>query len=206
MFAAFPGWYATLFSGFYLPLVLLLVALIVRGVSFEYRDKRESHRWRGTWSLLTTLGSLVAPFVIGVALGGLIHGVPIDAQQNFTGSVLDLFSPYSVFVGLTVVALCVTHGATFLALKVDGDMRDRARTIGRRAAPVTALAVLVLVIWTQALDDRGSSPVWYPRSGCWLPRPRPCWCAAVRTAGPSPRPRLPWRPASRRSSSASIRA
>jgi cytochrome d ubiquinol oxidase subunit II len=165
MFAAFPGWYATLFSGFYLPLVLLLVALIVRGVSFEYRDKRESPRWRRTWSLLTTLGSFVAPFVIGIALGDLVRGVPIDAQQNFTGTVLDLFNPYSLFVGLTVVALCVTHGATFLALKVGGDVRDRARTVARRSAPLTALAVLVLVFWTQNVADRGVIPGLVPVAG-----------------------------------------
>jgi cytochrome bd ubiquinol oxidase subunit II len=165
MFAAFPGWYATLFSSFYLPLVLLLAALIVRGVSFEYRDKRESPRWRSTWSLLTTLGSFVAPFVIGIALGDLVHGVPIDAQQNFGGTVLDLISPYSLFVGLTVVALCVTHGATFLALKVAGDVHDRARTLARRSAPVTAVAVLVLVFWTQNVADRGVIPGLVPLAG-----------------------------------------
>jgi cytochrome d ubiquinol oxidase subunit II len=165
MFAAFPGWYATMFSGFYLALVLLLAALIVRGVSFEYRDKRESVRWRRSWSLLMTLGSLVAPFVIGVALGDLVYGVPIDAQQNFTGDLLDLFSPYSVFVGVTVVALCVTHGATFLALKVDGEVRDRARTVARRSAPFTALAVLVFVVWTQDVSGRGVLPGLVPVVG-----------------------------------------
>jgi cytochrome bd ubiquinol oxidase subunit II len=165
MFAAFPGWYATMFSGFYLALVLLLAALIVRGVSFEYRDKRESARWRRTWSLLTTFGSLIAPFVIGIALGDLLRGVPIDAQQNFTGDLLDLFSPYSVFVGLTVVALCVTHGATFLALKVDGQVRERARTVARRTAPVTALAVLAFVLWTQGVTGRGVIPGLVPAVG-----------------------------------------
>jgi cytochrome d ubiquinol oxidase subunit II len=165
MFAAFPGWYATLFSAFYLPLVLLLAALIVRGVSFEYRDKRESPRWRRTWSVLTTLGSFVAPFVIGIALGDLVHGVPIDSQQNFTGTVLDLISPYSLLVGVTVVALCITHGATFLELKVGGDVRDRARTVARRSAPMTALAVLVFVVWTQVVADRGVIPGLVPVVG-----------------------------------------
>jgi cytochrome bd ubiquinol oxidase subunit II len=165
MFAAFPGWYATLFSGFYVPLVLLLAALIVRGVSFEYRDKRESPRWRRTWSLLTTVGSFVAPFVIGIALGDLVHGVPIDEQQNFTGTVLDLFSPYSLYVGLTLVALCVTHGATFLSLKVGGEVRDRARIVARRSAPITALAVLVFVVWTQVVADRGVIPGLVPAVG-----------------------------------------
>ncbi len=165
MFAAFPSWYATLFSGFYLPLVLLLVALIVRGVSFEYRDKRESARWRGTWSLLTTLGSFVAPFLIGVALGDLVRGVPIDAQENFTGCLLDLVNPYSLFVGVTLVPLCVTHGATFLALKVDGDVRDRARTVAQQSAPLAALAVLVLVFWTENVAGRGVIPGLVPAAG-----------------------------------------
>src|SRR4051794_1693915 len=105
MFAAFPGWYATMFSGFYLALVLLLVALIVRGVTFEYREKRESLRWRRNWSVLLTAGSLLAPLLIGVALGDLLHGVPIDSQQEFTGGFTDLLSPYSVLVGVTVVLL-----------------------------------------------------------------------------------------------------
>jgi cytochrome bd ubiquinol oxidase subunit II len=165
MFAAFPGWYATMFSAFYLPLVLLLAALIVRGVSFEYREKRESPRWRRTWSLLLTVGSLLAPLIIGIALGDLLHGVPIDAQQEFTGGVLDLISPYSLFVGLTVVALCVTHGATFLALKVGGDVHDRACTLARRSAPLTALAVLVFVVWTQGITDRGVIPGLVPVVG-----------------------------------------
>jgi cytochrome d ubiquinol oxidase subunit II len=165
MFAAFPGWYATMFSGFYLPLILLLAALIVRGVSFEYRDKRESQRWRRTWSLLMTLGSLVAPLVIGIALGDLLHGVPINSQQEFTGGVGDLVSPYSLFVGVTVVALCLTHGATFLALKVGGDVGDRARTVARRAAPFAALAVLVFVFWTEAITDRGVVPGLVPVIG-----------------------------------------
>jgi cytochrome d ubiquinol oxidase subunit II len=151
MFAAFPGWYATMFSAFYIPLVLILMALIVRGVSFEYRDKRDSARWRQTWTVLMTLGSLVAPLLIGVALGDLLQGVPIDAQQEFTGSLLDLLSPYGLFVGVTVVALCVVHGATFLALKVDGPVRARAHAIARVAGPVAAAAVLGFVIWTQTL-------------------------------------------------------
>jgi cytochrome d ubiquinol oxidase subunit II len=151
MFAAFPGWYATMFSALYLPLVLLLLALIVRGVAFEYRDKRTSPRWRSQWSIGMTVGSLLAPFLIGVALGDLLHGLPIDDQQEFTGNLLDLVSPYSLFVGLTVVALCVVHGATFLALKVDGAVRSRAHAVARTAAPIAAVAVLGFVVWTQVL-------------------------------------------------------
>jgi cytochrome bd ubiquinol oxidase subunit II len=150
-FAAFPGWYATMFSAFYVPLVLILMSLIVRGVSFEWRDKRESPRWQRTWTILLSVGSLLAPLLIGVALGDLLHGVPINAPQEFTGNLLDLVSPYSLFVGLTVVALCVVHGSTFLALKVDGPVRNRASATARTAAPIAAAAVLVFVLWTQAL-------------------------------------------------------
>jgi cytochrome d ubiquinol oxidase subunit II len=156
MFAAFPGWYATMFSGFYLALVLLLVALIVRGISFEYRGKRESPRWRRTWDLLMVGGSLLAPLLIGVALGDLLHGVPINAGQEFTGSLVSLFQPYAIYTGITLVLICVLHGATFLALKTAGDVRDRAARLSRRVAPVTALAVLAFASWTHVIADKGT--------------------------------------------------
>jgi|ERR1022692_1038996 cytochrome bd ubiquinol oxidase subunit II len=148
MFAAFPGWYATMFSGFYLALVLLLVALIVRGVSFEYRGKGKAARWLRTWDGLLTAGSLAAPLLIGVALGDLLHGVPINAQQEYTGTFLDLLQPYALFTGVTLVLICLLHGATFLSLKTTGDMRERAGRQARRVAPVTGAAVLAFIIWT----------------------------------------------------------
>ncbi len=148
MFAAFPGWYATMFSGFYLALVLLLAAIIVRGVSFEYRGKRAAVRWRRTWDGLLTAGSLLAPLLIGVALGDLLHGLPIDSSQNYTGSFWDLLQPYALLTGLTLVLVCLLHGATFLSLKTTGDIRDRAGLLARRVAPATAAAVVAFVIWT----------------------------------------------------------
>jgi cytochrome d ubiquinol oxidase subunit II len=156
MFAAFPAWYATMFSGFYLVIVLLLVALIVRGVSFEYRGKRDSRRWRRSWDFLLTGGSLVAPFLIGLALGDLLHGVPINRSQEFTGSLAGLFQPYAIYTGITLAAICILHGATFLALKTTGDMRDRAARLARRTAPVTGLAVLAFVSWTHASSGHGA--------------------------------------------------
>ena len=99
MFAAFPGWYATMFSALYLALVLLLVALIVRGISFEYRGKRDAARWRRTWDGLLTAGSLVAPLLIGVALGDLLHGLPVDSAQEYTGTFWDLLQPYGLSPG-----------------------------------------------------------------------------------------------------------
>jgi cytochrome bd ubiquinol oxidase subunit II len=158
MFAAFPGWYATMFSGFYLALVLLLVALITRGVSFEFRDKSDTTRWRGTWDTLMTLGSVLAPLLIGITLGDLLHGVPINSNQEYTGNLIDLLSPYALYTGITLVLICVLHGATFLALKTTGDVRERSSRLARRAVPVTALAVLALAVWTQITIHQGVLP------------------------------------------------
>jgi cytochrome bd ubiquinol oxidase subunit II len=153
MFAAFPGWYATMFSGFYLALVLLLASLIVRGVSFEYRGKRDALRWRRTWDGLLTGGSLLAPLLIGVALGDLLHGLPINSSQNYTGSFWDLLQPYALLTGITLVLICLLHGATFLSLKTTGDMRDRAGQLARRVAPLTGAAVVAFVIWTHVTSS-----------------------------------------------------
>jgi cytochrome d ubiquinol oxidase subunit II len=148
IFAAFPGWYATMFSGFYLAFVLVLVALIIRGVSFEYRGKRDAAQWRRTWDWLMVTGSVAAPLLIGVGLGDLLAGVPINASQEFTGTVADLLQPYALLTGITLVLICVLHGATFLTLKTVGEMRERAGQIARRVAPVTGAAVVAFTIWT----------------------------------------------------------
>jgi cytochrome d ubiquinol oxidase subunit II len=148
IFAAFPGWYATMFSGFYLVMALILVALIIRGVSFEYRGKRAAARWRRTWDGLMTTGSVAAPLLIGIALGDLLHGVPINSSQNYTGSFWDLFQPYAVFTGVTLVLVCALHGATFLTLKTTDEVRERAGRLARRIAPFTGAAVIGFVIWT----------------------------------------------------------
>ncbi len=148
MFAAFPGWYATMFSGLYLGLVLLLVALIIRGISFEYRGKRDAVRWRRTYDAMMTTGSVAAPLLIGVALGDLLAGLPINSHQDYTGSFWDLFQPYALFTGVTLVLLCALHGATFLTLRTTGDLRDRAGLLSRRLAPAAAAAVTGFAIWT----------------------------------------------------------
>jgi cytochrome bd-type quinol oxidase subunit 2 len=151
MFAAFPGWYATMFSAFNLALVLLLAALIARGLSFEYRGKRDAHSWRRTWDTLLTVGSVLAPLLIGVALGDLLHGLPINSAHNYTGSFWDLLQPYGLWTGVTLVLVCLLHGATFLSLKTTDDMRERAGRMARRAAPVTAAAVVGFTIWTHVI-------------------------------------------------------
>jgi cytochrome d ubiquinol oxidase subunit II len=153
IFAAFPGWYATMFSGFYLALVLLLVALIVRGVSFEYRGKRDAQRWRRTWDGLLTGGSLLAPLLIGVVLGDLLTGLPINSSQEYTGSFWNLLQPYGLFTGVTLVLICLLHGATFLTLKTTGDLRERAGVLARRVAPVTGAAVVGFAIWTHVTSS-----------------------------------------------------
>ena len=153
MFAAFPGWYATMFSALYLALVLLLASLIIRGVAFEYRGKRDAARWRRTWDVLLTVGSLLAPLLIGVGLGDLLHGLPINSAQNYTGSFWTLLQPYALFTGVTLVLICLLHGATFLSLKTTGDMHERSRRIARTVAPFTAAAVVGFAIWTHVTSS-----------------------------------------------------
>jgi cytochrome d ubiquinol oxidase subunit II len=148
MFAAFPGWYATMFSGLYLAMVLLLISLIIRGVAFEYRGKRDAARWRRTWDAALIVGSFLAPLLLGIALGDLLHGLPINSSQNYTGSFWTLLQPYAVFTGVTLVLICLLHGATFLSLKTTGDMHERSRRIARTVAPFTAAAVVGFAIWT----------------------------------------------------------
>jgi cytochrome d ubiquinol oxidase subunit II len=156
IFAAFPAWYATLFSGFYLAFVLLLVALILRGVSFEYRGKSPRQRWRKTWSRLLMVASLVVPLVIGIALADMLHGTPINAHQEYSGSFWYLFQPYAILTGITLVAICLMHGATFIAMKTDGPVRVRAARMAKRVAPVTSLLVLAFVSWTHVTAGGGA--------------------------------------------------
>ncbi|HEY7049836.1 MAG TPA: cytochrome d ubiquinol oxidase subunit II [Jatrophihabitantaceae bacterium] len=155
MFAAFPGWYATMFSGFYLLFAVVLAALIARGVSFEFRGKFDGTRWRGTWDVSMSVGSLVVAAGLGVALGDLLHGVPIDQNQEFTGSLADVLQPYALYTGLTLVMLCLVHGSTFLALTTGGVVRTRARRLAARTAPAAGLVVLGFVIWTRISEDKG---------------------------------------------------
>ena len=155
MFAAFPGWYATMFSGMYLALALLLAALIIRGVAFEYRGKHDAARWRRTWDWALTTGSVLAPLLIGIALGDLLHGLPVNSSGNYTGTFWDLLQPYGVFTGVTLVLLCLLHGATFLSLKTTEDMHRRSRLLAGRVAPFTSAAVIAFIIWTHVTAGRG---------------------------------------------------
>ncbi|RNI25467.1 cytochrome d ubiquinol oxidase subunit II [Flexivirga caeni] len=146
-FAAFPAWYATMFSGFYLAMLLLLVALIVRNMGLDYRYKRDSDKWRAGWDTTIIIGSILPPLLVGVALTNLIHGVPVDRAGNFTGNFFTLLNPMSLLGGVTLVAVCLVHGAFFLALKTSGSIRDDARAVARRVAPVTAVLAVALLVW-----------------------------------------------------------
>jgi cytochrome d ubiquinol oxidase subunit II len=156
-FAAFPEWYATLFSGFYIPLFLILVALILRGVAFEYRGKRPDRWWAARWDQAIFWGSLVPAVLWGVAFGNIVRGVEIDADKEFVGSFLDLLNPYALLGGLTTLALFVTHGAVFTALKTLGEIRERARVYAGRAGLVAAVLAVAFLSWTQVLHGDPAS-------------------------------------------------
>ena len=148
MFAAFPEWYATLFSGFYLPLLLILVALIVRGVAFEYRGKRADAAWHQRWDWCIFFGSLLPAVLWGVAFANIVRGVALDADHEFVGTVWDLLNPYALLGGLTTLALFLTHGAIFAALKTTGDIRRRANRFAFKAGLVAAVLAVAFLAWT----------------------------------------------------------
>ena len=153
-FAAFPEWYATLFSGFYLPLLLILVALIVRGLAFEYRAKRDDVAWRRNWDLAITVGSFVPAVLWGVAFANILRGVPIDADLEYVGGFFNLLNPYALLGGAMTLLLFLTHGAMFISLKTDGRIRADAREWAFRCGLGAAVAAVTFLLWTQV--DTGS--------------------------------------------------
>jgi cytochrome bd ubiquinol oxidase subunit II len=150
-FAAFPEWYATLFSGFYLALFLILVALILRGVAIEYRNKRGEAVWRRRWDLTIALGSFLPAVLWGVAFANIVAGVPIDAHKQFTGNLLTLLNPLGLLGGLTTLLLFVTHGLIFLALKTEGEIRDRANALVLPVGLVAAVVAVAFLVWANAV-------------------------------------------------------
>jgi cytochrome d ubiquinol oxidase subunit II len=157
-FAAFPEWYATLFSGFYLALLLILVALIVRGVAFEYRGKREDAAWRRRWDAAIVFGSAVPALLWGVAFGNIVRGVPIGEGFTYTGGFLDLLNPYALLGGLVTFTLFATHGATYLSLKTTGEVRERAHALVPRLGIAAAVLAVAFLAWT--LLDAGEAVPW----------------------------------------------
>jgi cytochrome d ubiquinol oxidase subunit II len=162
-FAAFPAWYATMFSGFYIALLLVLVFLIVRVVSFDWRSKSESPRWRAVWTWANTIGSAGAALVWGVGLANLLYGVPIDRNGDFAGNLFDLFNPYTVAAGVAVVLLFAVHGATYLTLRTVGELRERAERAARRLAVPAVLVAAAFLVWTVAVAmDRNDKSLFPP--------------------------------------------
>jgi cytochrome d ubiquinol oxidase subunit II len=166
MFAAFPTWYATMFSALYLALVIVLGALMARGVAMEFKGKGDGERWRRTWMWCTTLGSLLIPLLLGVGLGDLLHGLPINSSHDFTGDFFDLLTGYGLWTGVTLLSLCLLHGSTFLKLRTTDAVRDRSRAVARPLGWAAIALVVGWVIWTRKLA--GGSDV-----------PQPCEVLAV---------------------------
>jgi cytochrome d ubiquinol oxidase subunit II len=156
LFASFPEWYATLFSGFYLPLLLILLALIARGVSFEYRHQRESVKWKRGFDRMIVIGSAVPAFLWGVAFANIVQGVPLDADHEYVGTLFTLLNPYGILGGVVTLLLFFTHGIYFVALKTDGQVRTDARALARKSGLVTIVAAALFLVWTivQAANDQ----------------------------------------------------
>lgn len=148
LFAAFPEWYATLFSGFYLALLLILLALIARGVSFEYRHQRPESQWKAWFDRMIIVGSAVPALLWGVAFANIVQGVPLDADHNYTGTLVDLLNPYALLGGATTLLLFFTHGAVFIALKTEGELRARAKRLATRAGVITIVVAAAFLLWT----------------------------------------------------------
>ena len=166
LFAAFPAVYATVFSGFYIAFMLLLAALIFRAVSFEFRNKVDSPTWRRAWDWAFGLGSLLPALLFGVAIGNILHGVPIDVNGNYLGTFIDLLNPYSIGVGLLSLILFTMHGAIYLATKSEGDLRDRCQKWASHFWIDYVILYVILTIWTWLASpflfkDSPGSPMFY---------------------------------------------
>ena len=154
-FAAFPEWYATLFSGFYLPLFLILVALIVRGVAFEYRSKYGKAQWRQRWDVAIVISSALPALLWGVAFANIVRGVPLEKVSSgsieYVGGFFNLLNPYALLGGVVTLSVFYTHGAVFLALKTAGTIRERANSIALKAGLVAAVAAVAFLVWTNLM-------------------------------------------------------
>jgi cytochrome d ubiquinol oxidase subunit II len=152
-FAAFPMWYATLFSGFYLPLFLLLAALIFRGLALEFRSKDENPKWRSFWDWSICVGSFISALLLGVAFANLVRGVPIDADMNYVGGFFNLLNPYALLGGIATVVLFILHGAIFLSMKTSGNVEERAKKVARQMWLPVVVVMFVFLIATYFQTD-----------------------------------------------------
>jgi cytochrome d ubiquinol oxidase subunit II len=153
LFASFPHVYATLFSGAYVALVLMLLALIIRGVAFEFRSKREDPAWRSRWDWAIFIGSVVPALLWGVTVGNLMRGLAIDADMNYFGGLLPMLNPFSLWTGIVFVALFTMHGANFLSLKLGGELEPKSKTVAWKAWLVALASTVVLVVWEYFATD-----------------------------------------------------
>ena len=153
LFAAFPEWYASLFSGFYLPLLLILAALIARGVAFEYRGKghtigADEKKWKARFDWMIVIGSALPALLWGVAFANIVEGVPLNKDHVFTGNLFTLLNPYGLLGGLVTLTLFFTHGLVFITLKTDGDIKDRARALATKVGIITTVLAATFLVWT----------------------------------------------------------
>jgi cytochrome d ubiquinol oxidase subunit II len=159
MFAAFPEWYATMFSGFFLALLLVLMGLIVRGIAFEYRSKNPTAQWRNAWDGAIFVGSLLPALLFGVAFGNLVRGLKIDAAGEYVGGFWALLNPYSLVMGIASVALFTLHGALFLSLKSKGAVYDRAVALAKSLSIAATVIIAGAMIWSYLLRSGGAIPL-----------------------------------------------
>lgn len=156
IFAAFPAWYAALFPAAYLPLLLVIIAIIVRAVAIEYRSKRPGPRWRSRWDTSVAVASLLLAFLFGVFWGGIVHGIPLTADGTFVGdSLMSFINLYSLLTGVTLLLFSLAHGATFLALKTTGAVRAKNEAWAKRFDVVAGAFMTVFAVWTYWAFSRG---------------------------------------------------
>ncbi len=158
MFAAFPHMYATLFSGFYVALVFMLIGLIIRGVAFEFRSKREDPAWRERWDWAIYYGSLLPALLWGVTVANLMRGVAIESDLNYYGGLVPLLNPYSMFGGVVFLGLFLVHGASFLGIKLEGDLKDRVKKLSGKIWIAVVILTVIFLVWTYFATDILNNP------------------------------------------------
>ena len=167
-FAAFPDWYATLFSAYFLPLLLIVLALAARAVAFKYRTRDDSPRWRSAWTWVIVVGSALPALLFGVAFAGIFRGIPVNGQMEFTGNFANLIHPYALLGGVCTLLLCLAQGAAFLSYRTTGEVRQRAGRLAVGLAVATAVAVLAFVLATEWGVKRGFVPDWTSTAAVFL--------------------------------------
>ncbi|RKD25842.1 cytochrome d ubiquinol oxidase subunit II [Ammoniphilus oxalaticus] len=174
MFAAFPHWYATMFSGFYIPLVFMLLALIIRGVSFEFRGQLQATKWRNTWDWALFIGSFLPPILWGVVLANFMTGMPIDQNKEMVGGFIQFLHPFALLGGVMFLFLCLTHGLQFITIRTTGTLQERARTAAKRIAPFTIALTLAFVGFGWKMTD-----IFTNHGASWILLPLLAWVALL---------------------------